>query len=161
MLSAIDQLTTVASGAPMPFMQKIEPVSPSLYFHLVLRIEGGAVLSDAQELNLNKYISNFVRRAGGSVNLVSFAQNRVHILVGLSPFLALGTFVRELKLFSATYAARKLGAIDFGWEEKFDGFTVSLSQIDRVCSYIRRQKWLTEQESYASSWNRLASQELY
>lgn len=161
MFSAIDQLTTVASGAPMPFMQKIEPVSASLYFHFVLRMDEGVVLSDEQELNLRKYMSGYVRKSGGKINMVTFTQNRVHILVGLSPFCALGTFVRELKLFSATFAARKLGAIDFGWEEKFDAFTVSLSQIERVCSYIHRQKRLDRQESYASSWNRLASQELY
>ena len=160
MFSAIDQLTTVASGSPVPFMQKFEPVSASLYFHLVLRIDGG-VLSDEQELNLKKYINSFVRKTGGRTNLVDFAQNRVHILVGLSPFCALGTFVRELKLISATYASRKLGVDGFGWEEKFDAFTVSLSQIERVCAYIRRQKWLTTPESYAASWNRLASQELY
>ncbi len=160
MFSAIDQLTTVASGSPMPFKQKFEPVSSSLYFHLVLRTDG-APLSDEQELNLKKYMTGFVHRAGGRINLVSFAQNRVHILVGLSQFRALGTFVRELKLISATYAARKLGVENFGWKEKYEGFTVSLSQVERVCSYIRRQKWLTEQESYASSWNRLASQELY
>ena len=145
----------------MPFMQKTEPVSSSLYFHFVLRMEDGAVLGDEQELSLSKYMTCFVRKAGGRINLVSFANNRVHILVGLSPFCALGTFVRELKLFSTVYASRKLGAANFGWEEKYDAFTVSLSQIERVCSYIRRQKWLTEQESYASSWNRLASQELY
>jgi hypothetical protein len=160
MFTSIDQLTTVVSGAPMPFLQKIEPVSSSLYFHLVLPMAGGG-LSDEQELNLKKYITCFVRRAGGSVTAVGFARNRVYILVGLSQFCALGTFVRELKLFSATFAQRRLGAENFAWGEKYDAFTVSLSQIERVSSYIRRQKQLDRQESYASSWNRLASRELY
>jgi hypothetical protein len=160
MFSAIDQLTTVVSGAPMPFLRKFEPVSSNLYFHLVLRMDG-ADLSDEQELNLKKYITCFVRKAGGSLTTVSIAQNRMHILVGLSQFCALGTFVRELRLISATFAKRKLGAENFVWREKYDAFTVSLSQIERVCSYIRRQKMLDRQESYASSWNRIASQELY
>jgi SOS response regulatory protein OraA/RecX len=69
--------------------------------------------------------------------------------------------VRELKLFSATFAARRLGAKNFAWREKYDAFTVSLSQVERVCAYIRRQKWLDRQESYAESWNRLGSLELY
>jgi REP element-mobilizing transposase RayT len=158
MFSAIDQLTTVVSGAPMPFMQK--PESANLYFHIVLRI-GGAVLTQEQELNLKKYIACFVRRAGGSLKAASFAPDRAHLLIGLSQFCALGTFVRELKLVSAVYASRKLGAEYFGWMEKYDAFTVSWSQIERVSSYIRRQKSLDRQESYASSWNRLASEELY
>jgi hypothetical protein len=160
MFSAIDQLTTVVSGVPMPFLQKIEPVSSSLYFHLVLQLDG-AFLDDEQELNLKKYITCFVRKAGGSVATVSFVQNRVHILVGLSLYCALGTFVRELKLISATFAKRKLGAENFVWQERYDAFTVSLSQIERVCSYIRRQKMLDHPESYASSWNRIPSRELY
>jgi len=135
MLSSIDQLTTVLSNAPMPFWEKIEPVSSSLYFHLVLRIDGG-LLSDEQELKLKKYIAGFVRRTGGHLKSVSFAQNRVHLLVGLSQFCALGTFVRELKLVSAAYANRKLGAADFVWREKYDAFTVSFSQIERVRSYL-------------------------
>jgi REP element-mobilizing transposase RayT len=162
MISSIDQLTTVVSGAPMPFFERLEPIAAasSLYFHLVLRVKG-EILSDEQEENLKKYIAGFVRKTGGQVKSLSFAQNRVHVLVGLSQFCALGTFVRELKLVSATYTKRKLGAENFGWEEKYDAFTVSWSQIERVGSYIRRQKWLETEESYASSWNRIASCELY
>jgi hypothetical protein len=160
MFSSIDQLTTVASGAPMPFWEKNEPVSPNLYFHLVLRTDG-EVLSDEQEIQLIRYIICFVRRKGGLMPSIGFAKNRVHLLVGLSQFCALGTFLRELKLVSAVYAKRKIGAGGFNWQEKHDAFTVSTSQIERVCGYIRRQKLLDEQESYASSWNRLASQEIY
>jgi len=160
MFSAIDQLTTVISGAPLPFLEKIEPVSSHLYFHLVLQT-AGEILNDEQELNLKKYIAGFVHRTGGSIKTVSFAQNRMHLLIGLSQFCALGTFVRELKLVSAVYTRRKLGAGNFEWCEKYDALTVSWSQIERVQNYIRRQKWLDKQESYASSWNRIASQELY
>ena len=160
MLSSIDQLTTVVSGAPMPFLQKMEPVTSSLYFHLVLRIDGAALGAD-QEEQMRKYFVCFTRKRGGRLITAAFARNRVHLLIALSPFCALGTFIRELKLFSATFAQRKLEAEDFGWREKYEAFTVSLSQIERVCSYISRQKFLDRQESYAASWNRLASQELY
>ena len=132
----------------------------NLYFHLVLKIDG-TNLSDEQELSLKKYIAGFVRKTGGRLNAVSFVQDRVHLLVGLSQFCALGTFIRELKLVSATFAARKLGAENFVWQEKYEAFTVSLSQIERVRAYIRRQTLLDEQESYASSWQRIASRELY
>jgi REP element-mobilizing transposase RayT len=160
MFSSIDQLTTIVSGAPQPFWKKTESSSTPLYFHLVLQIES-EISDEEQEMQLKKYIAGFVRKTGGSIKTVNFAQNRVHLLVGLSQFCALGTFVRELKLVSATFAKRKLGAAAFEWREKYEAFTVSLSQIDRVRGYISRQKWLDEQESYASSWNRIASRELY
>lgn len=160
MLSAIDQLTTVVSGAPLPFLQRIEPVSANLYFHLVLRFEG-EFATEEQEQQLKKYIACFIRKTGGNVQTVSVARDRVNILVGLSQFRALGTFVRELKLVSAAFAKRRIGATNFKWREKYDAFTVSHSQIERVCGYIRRQKRLDREESFASSWQRLASQELY
>jgi REP element-mobilizing transposase RayT len=159
MFSAIDQLTTVVSGAPVMFSPKIEPVTSNLYFHLVLRTSGS--LSEERQNNLKKYIACFIRRAGCHLKTVSFAQNRVHLLVGLSQFCALGTFVRELKLVSATYAKRKIGAENFAWCEKYEAFTVSWSQIERVRAYIRRQELLDVQESYAASWNRVPSRELY
>src|SRR4051812_36636290 len=109
MFSSIDQLTTIVSGAPQPFWNKTESSSTPLYFHLVLQVES-EISDDEQELQLKKYIAGFVRKTGGSIKTVSFAQNRVHLLVGLSQFCALGTFVRELKLVSATFAKRKLGA---------------------------------------------------
>jgi len=160
MFSSIDHLTTVVSDAPAPFWQNAEPPSPNLYFHLVLRVEGG-ILTDEQETGLRKYIARFLHRTGGSLQIAGAAQDRLHLLVGLSQFCALGTFVRELKLVSAAFARRRLGAADFGWQEKYDALTVSLSQIERVASYIRRQKRLDTPESYAASWNRLASGELY
>src|ERR1043165_3009046 len=103
MFSSIDQLTTIISGAPQPFWKKNEssPSPAPLYFHLVLQVKS-EISDDEQELQLKKYIAGFVRKTGGSIKTVSFAQNRVHLLVGLSQFCALGTFVRELKLVSAT-----------------------------------------------------------
>jgi REP element-mobilizing transposase RayT len=160
MLSSFDQLTTVVSSARIPFLQKIEPAASDLYFHLVLRIKG-EILDAEQEFQLKKYIICFVRRTGGRIQAADFAQERVHLLVGLSQFCAPGIFIRELKLVTSTFARRKLGAKKFGWQEKFDAFTVSLTQIERVGNYISRQKWLDAPESYASSWNRIASRELF
>src|SRR5688500_16924844 len=117
MFSSIDQLTTIVSGAPQPFWKKTE--STPLYFHLVLQVKS-EISDDEQEIQLKKYIAGFVRKTGGSIKTVSFAQNRVHLLVGLSQFCALGTFVRELKLVSATFAKRRLGATDFEWREKYE-----------------------------------------
>jgi putative transposase len=160
MFSSIEHLTTVVSTAPLSFFGKDESSALNLYFHLVLKIDG-AILSDEHESDLKKYIAGFVRATNANIKAVGFAQDRVHLLVGLSQFCALGTFVRELKLVSATFARRKLELENFVWQERYEAFTVSLSQIDRVRGYIRRQKSLDEQESYASSWQRIASRELY
>lgn len=160
MLSTIDQLTTVVSNMPLPYLNKIEPAAFNLYFHLVLKIEG-EILDDEAEFRLKKYIACLVRATGESIKAVSFAQERVHLLVGLSQNRGLADFVRELKLITKTFVRRSLGIENFEWQEKYEAFTVSLSQIERICGYIRRQKWLEKQESYASSWQPISSSHLY
>lgn len=160
MNSSINQLTTIIANMPLSYLKEIEPASSNLYFYLVLKFED-EIFDDRQELRLRNYLIGFVRAAGGSVKAVNFSQNRVHLLVGLSQFHALGTFVRELKLITKTFARRQLGAENFDWQAEYEAFTVSFSQIERVRSYVRRQNWLETEESYASSWQRVSPSKLY
>ena len=160
-LATFDQLTTVVSTATrLPGSGNRKGFENSnLYFHLVLRTDG-AGFDFPRRKRLEKYIACFVRATGGEIVEMSFAPDRFHLLVGLSAFRALGSFVRELKLLSKTFARQKLETRDFAWREQHEAFTVGLTQIERVRSYIRRQTSLEMQESYAASWQRIPSREM-
>jgi hypothetical protein len=160
MISSTTFLTTVAAPgfSPYPFEQKLSAIK--LYFHVVLRTDGADFVEE-QKMRFKQYIAGFVRTTGNSVKAVNFAQGKVYLLVGLDHTRSLGDFVRDLKLVSKTFAQKKLGAGGFGWLDQYEAFTISLSQIERVRSYIGRQTQLKRQESYASSWQPISESKMF
>lgn len=152
MLSSTTFLTTVASPAPFLFEKEIKLPSIKLYYHLVLETEGGE-LDDERSLKFRQFVAAYARAKGGSLKAAACAQGKVFLLVGLDYTVSLADFVRDLKLVSRTFARKKLDAADFAYGDRFDAFTVSLSQLGRVQGYISRQTRLEKQESYASSWH--------
>ena len=151
------ELTTVASTLPFVFWQKCaanlnnKAASRSdLCFHLVLRFEN-AMFSELERGQFEKYIVGFIRAAGATKETVGLNSGRVHLLIGLPQTSALVDFVREFKLLSRNFARRKLNAEYFAWQEEWDAFTISSSQIESVKNYIRRQVRLETPETYASS----------
>jgi putative transposase len=160
MLSSTTYLTTVAAShlAPALFERQKEPIR--LYFHLVLGTAGEFFTED-QSLRFKQYVAGFVRATNGTVKALTCAQGKVYLLVGLEHTRSLADFVRDLKLVSRTFARKKLNHPAFSWRDDYEAFSVSLSQIERVRCYIHRQTRLDRQESYADSWQRVSSREMY
>ena len=158
MLSSTTFLTTVA--APYLFEKEFRLPDIKLYFHVVLETNG-ADFDDEQSRQFRQFVAGFVRAKGGSVKAVASAQGKVFLLVGLDHTQSLAEFVRELKLVSRTFAQRRLALSGFAFRETYEAFSVSLSQLERVQSYIARQTRLEKQEAYASSWQPLTGSKLY
>lgn len=164
----IDQQSTIIITMPLAF----QPKTPGkirvnraknafdLYFHIVLKLDCEN-FSQARSEKIQKYIIGYVRAKGADVEAIGIVGNRVHLLIALPQSRSLADFVREIKLVSALFAQRRLGFQDFVWQTDYDAFTVSLSQIERVFRYIRRQVKFQEQESYASSWQPVSFSRLF
>jgi REP element-mobilizing transposase RayT len=121
----------------------------------------GEQLDDERSRLFKQYIASYVRTTGGSLKAAGCGQNKIYLLVGLNHTRSLADFVRDLKLVSRTYARRKLNAPGFFWQDEYEAFSVSLSQLERVRGYIGRQLKLESQESYASSWQPLTASKMY
>lgn len=147
---SIDQLTTIRSTMPPQFFSEISARKINLYFHIVLKLNDENI-SEFFKPVLKKYVAGFVKATGGSFEAIEIAENRMHILVGLSETQSLASFAGTLKIASKTFARRRLKAKNFVWLDEYEAFTVSLSQIEGVKSYIRRQSRIEKQESYRSS----------
>ena len=155
-----DQMTTIVNTTPQKYLQEKKPQKSQLYFHIILKMNGENIKNRVRAL-LKKYVTGYVKATGGDVMEINAAHDRLHILVGLEQTCALADFISELKLVSKTFARRRLSAKDFVWCEEYEAFTISLSQVDRVKSYIRRQSRFEIQESYASSWQPVKRAEFY
>ena len=140
---------------------RIELKTVNLYYHVVLRfapLEGEILESESLHVYQNLVGSAHV--AGGKIEAVGGAGNHVHLLVGLEAGNALADFVAVIKLLSAALSKRKVNCRKLIWLDKYEAFTISLSQRNRVRTYIRGQTAHHQQfgsgEDHASSWQRNA-----
>lgn len=165
---SMDQQSTIMFTMPLHFQSKNTGKLPArkikttlnLYFHIVLKFED-EIFPEVQDEKLEKYIVGYARAKGADVEAVGIVGNRLHLVIALPQTFALADFVREIKLVSSIFAKRRLGFGNFLWRTDYDAFTVSLSQIERICRYVRRQVNFQKQESYASSWHPVSLRRLF
>ena len=64
--------------------------------------------------------------------------NHAHILIALSPTMALAKALQTIKAYSSRWMAEHGAA--FKWQEGYGAFSVSPSQVQTVMNYIRNQE---------------------
>ena len=68
-------------------------------------------------------------------------QNHIHILIGLSPNIALAALMREIKSRSSGWLAKKGEFPDFrGWSKGYYASTISYEERVNVINYIKSQQ---------------------
>ncbi len=90
---------------------------------------------------LYEYIGGIIRGQKGRLIEIGGIEDHVHLLVNLSPSLAVSNVIRDMKA-NASKWANELSDIEhrFEWQKGYSAFTVSYSQIEAVQSYIRNQR---------------------
>jgi len=88
-----------------------------------------------------KYITGIVRNRGQKLLAINAIPDHVHMLVGMSPSVALSDLVRDVKAGSSGFInEKKFVRGRFSWQEGFGAFTVSHREVDGVIKYIRNQE---------------------
>lgn len=113
----------------------------SLHYHIVFSTKQ-RVLCLNQDImtELRKYTAGIVRKHEGKLLNLNGPEDHVHLLVQLSPKMALMDIVRHIKgntskWLSQTYADLKA----FFWQEGYSAFTISQSGLPKVMAYIDNQ----------------------
>ena len=90
---------------------------------------------------LYQYVGGIVRSQNGRLIEMGGIEDHVHILVSLSPSLAVSDAVRELKANSSKWMNELPETkTRFQWQKGYGAFTVSHSQIGKTQAYIRDQR---------------------
>jgi REP element-mobilizing transposase RayT len=90
---------------------------------------------------LHRYIAGIVRGEGGAPIAIGGMPDHVHLLIQLTPIVALADIMRQLKANSSKWMnERHPRTRKFGWQDGYAAFTVSESRISRVSKYIREQE---------------------
>jgi putative transposase len=113
-----------------------------IYIHVVFAVEGRqSLIPPAYNDELQKYITGIVSGQKQKLIAINNMPDHVHMLVGLKADLALSDLVRDIKAGSSGFIHRKSWiAGRFGWQEGFDAFSHSRSQLDAVIRYIQNQQ---------------------
>ncbi len=124
------------------------------FFHLIwsTKERKNLILPKMQE-NLYAYIGGVIRKTGGCQLEIGGIANHVHLLVELSNPDRFTALIRNAKASSTAWMKKEFSECRaFAWQDGYGSFTVSASQIDRTCEYIKNQEKHHKNRSFESEF---------
>jgi putative transposase len=113
----------------------------NLYTHFVLTtVDRKRIIPEKNRVRIEKYITGIVNKNESKLYAIYANPEHVHFLVSRSPSLS----EEELSTIIADSSERfidenKLGFGPFRWQQSASAFSVSKSDVDKVCKYILSQ----------------------
>ena len=114
----------------------------NLLYHLVFSTKYRApIITDILRDPLYRFIGGLIREEDGSLIEIGGIEDHVHIVARLKPTLAIAEALRFIKASSSKWVnASDLVRERFNWQVGYGAFTVSKSQLETVCRYVRNQR---------------------
>jgi REP element-mobilizing transposase RayT len=113
----------------------------NLYTHFVLTTQGRqTIIQEKTRIRIEKYITGIISNNSSKLYAIYANPEHVHILVSRSASLSeveLATIIAESS--ESFINENRLVAGSFKWQQSASAFSVSKSDIDRVCKYILNQ----------------------
>ena len=113
-----------------------------IYVKIVFAVQGRQnLILEAHKEEIHEYITGIVQNQKQKLIAINVMPDHLHVLVGLTPNVALSDLVRDIKSDSSTFInKRKWFGGKFNWQEGFGAFSYGHSQLGRVVKYIRDQE---------------------
>lgn len=129
----------------------------NLYTHFIFTtLHRIPVISETHRNRIEKYITGIVNHYGCKLYAIYANPEHVHFLVSRSPMLSessLATIVAESS--QRFINSNKLCATHFAWQESAAAFSVSKSQVKRICTYILQQPEHHRKIPFAEEYDKL------
>lgn len=125
-----------------------------IYIQVVFAVRGREnLIGSGWRDELYKYIAGIVRKHEQKLIVIGGISNRIHILLGIKPNVAVSDLVREIKANSSRFVnERKFVKGKFCWQEGFGAFSYSHSQLDAVIRYIENQEAHHAEKSFRDEY---------
>ena len=113
-----------------------------LYIHIVFAVKGRQSLIPKQhKTELHKYITGIITGKNQKVIQINSMPDHIHILIGMTPEIALSDLVRDIKANSSKLINKnRWVAGRFEWQTGFAAFSYAHSQLNAVARYIINQE---------------------
>ena len=125
-----------------------------IYVQTVFAVEGRqSLISEAHKVEIYKYMTGVIQNQRQKVMAINGMPDHVHILVGLSPDIALSDLVKAVKVASSSLINDKRWVRGhFSWQRGFGAFSYSRSQVPVVARYIENQAKHHEKRSFRNEY---------
>jgi len=129
-----------------------------LYVHVVFSTKNRAPwITTEIERGLYPFVGSVVRRLDCVLLASNGTADHSHLLLSLVATANIAALVREVKKSSSRWIKESFSsATEFGWQDGYGAFSVSESNLDRVRSYIARQKEHHARKSFEDEYRSLA-----
>lgn len=126
----------------------------NLYTHFIFTTFGrNRIIPEKNRVRIEKYITGTVERNDSKLYAIYANPEHVHFLVSRSPALSeegLATIVADsLEKF---INENKLAVGNFRWQQSASAFSVSKSDVDKVCKYILNQPEHHKRKSFSDEY---------
>jgi REP element-mobilizing transposase RayT len=113
-----------------------------IYIQTVFAVEGRqSLISKSHKDEIYKYMTTVIQSRKQKVMVINGMPDHVHILIGLSPDIALSHLVKDVKVASSNLINDKRWVRGhFNWQRGFGAFSYSRSQVPTVARYIENQE---------------------
>jgi putative transposase len=114
----------------------------NLYSHIILITKNRyPFINEAARIRIEKYITGVVGNHQSRLYAIYANPEHVHMLISRAPVISEQELAGRIADSSKKFIAEnQLCAANFQWQESASAFSVSKSDVDRVCKYILNQK---------------------
>ena len=113
-----------------------------LYIHIIFAVKNSQSLIPKQhKAALHQYITRIITHKKQRVIEINSMPDHLHLLVGITPDIAVSDLVRDVKSNSSRWINRQAWVIDrFAWQTGFAAFSYAHAQLDAAVRYINNQE---------------------
>ena len=126
----------------------------NLYTHFIFTtLHRLPLIAEKHRERIEKYITGIVNNNDSQLYAIYANPDHVHFLVSRSPKLSEENFASMIAESSQRFISQnKLCDNEFAWQESASAFSVSKSDVDRVCKYILNQAAHHRKVSFAEEY---------
>ena len=126
----------------------------NLYTHFILTtLHRQPIISENHRERVEKYITGIVKKNDCHLYSIYANPEHAHLLVSRSPKLSEETLASIIAESSERFINQnKLSINQFAWQETASAFSVSKSDVDKVCKYILNQPQHHRKVSFAEEY---------
>ena len=132
----------------------------NLIYHVVFSTKNRSpIIYEEVQSELHNYIAGIVRNKKELLLGIGGIEDHLHIVLKVRAGINLSEIVRTIKSNSSKWLNEcKSYQGSFNWQNGYGAFSVSASQLDRVCHYVKNQKEHHKKTSFQDEFVRFLEQ---